>query len=285
MARLQTQYREKIVPELMQKFGYKTVMQVPRLTKITLNMGVGEAVNDKKNIDTSVADLTKIAGQKPVVTKARKAIANFKIRQGLAIGAMVTLRGQRMYEFLDRLVTIAFPRVRDFRGVSGRAFDGRGNYNIGLKEQIIFPEIEYDKIDKLRGMNISITTTAKTDDEAKALLAAFRFPFRKYAGGTLAKLSLINREPKRRGLVKKFAAKRKELKSIILDQARSMEERLDAQAKLQGLPRNANPTRLRNRCAMTGRPRGTFRKFGLGRAKIREAAMRGDIPGLVKASW
>jgi large subunit ribosomal protein L5 len=153
-------------------------MQVPRITKITLNMGVGEAVNDKKNIDTSVGDLTKIAGQKPVVTKARKAIANFKIREGLAIGCMVTLRGSRMYEFLDRLVTIALPRVRDFRGVSGRAFDGRGNYNIGLKEQIIFPEIEYDKIDKLRGMNISITTTAKTDEEAKALLAAFRFPFR-----------------------------------------------------------------------------------------------------------
>jgi large subunit ribosomal protein L5 len=178
MARLQAQYREKIVPELMKKFGYKTVMQVPRITKITLNMGVGEAVNDKKNIEMAVADLTKIAGQKPVVTKARKAIANFKIRQGLPIGAMVTLRGARMYEFLDRLVTIAFPRVRDFRGVSGRAFDGRGNYNIGLKEQIIFPEIEYDKIDKLRGLNISITTTAKTDEEAKALLAAFRFPFR-----------------------------------------------------------------------------------------------------------
>jgi len=178
MARLQTQYREKIVPELMQKFGYKTVMQVPRLTKITLNMGVGEAVNDKKNIAAAVADLTRIAGQKPVVTKARKAIANFKIRQGLAIGTSVTLRGTRMYEFLDRLVSIAFPRVRDFRGVSGRAFDGRGNYNIGLKEQIIFPEIEYDKIDKLRGMNISITTTAKTDEEAKALLTGFRFPFR-----------------------------------------------------------------------------------------------------------
>jgi large subunit ribosomal protein L5 len=178
MARLQTQYREKIVPELIKKFGYTSSMQVPRITKITLNMGVGEAVNDKKNIDMSVADLTKIAGQKPVVTKARKAIANFKIRQGLAIGCMVTLRGQRMYEFLDRLVTIAFPRVRDFRGVPGRAFDGQGNYNIGLKEQIIFPEIEYDKIDKLRGMNISITTTAKTDDEAKALLTAFRFPFR-----------------------------------------------------------------------------------------------------------
>jgi large subunit ribosomal protein L5 len=178
MARLQAHYREKVVPELMQKFGYKTVMQVPRLSKITLNMGIGDAVNDKKNIDTSVADLTRIAGQKPVVTKARKAIANFKIREGLAIGAMVTLRGTRMYEFLDRLVTIAFPRVRDFRGVSGRAFDGRGNYNVGLKEQIIFPEIEYDKIDKLRGMNISITTTARTDDEAKALLAAFKFPFR-----------------------------------------------------------------------------------------------------------
>jgi large subunit ribosomal protein L5 len=178
MARFHTQYREKVVPELMKQFGYKTVMQVPRITKITLNMGVGDAVNDKKNIDMAVGDLTKIAGQKPVVTKARKAIANFKIRENLAIGTMVTLRGERMYEFLDRLVTVAFPRVRDFRGVSGRAFDGRGNYNIGLKEQIIFPEIEYDKIDKLRGMNISITTTAKTDEEAKALLAAFRFPFR-----------------------------------------------------------------------------------------------------------
>jgi large subunit ribosomal protein L5 len=178
MARFHTQYREKVVPELMKQFGYKTVMQVPRVTKITLNMGVGEAVNDKKNIDMAVGDLTKIAGQKPVVTKARKAIANFKIREDLAIGTMVTLRGERMYEFLDRLVTVALPRVRDFRGVSGRAFDGRGNYNIGLKEQIIFPEIEYDKIDKLRGMNISITTTAKSDDEAKALLAAFRFPFR-----------------------------------------------------------------------------------------------------------
>jgi large subunit ribosomal protein L5 len=178
MARLHDQYRETIVPELTKKFGYKSVMQVPRITKITLNMGVGEAVNDKKNIEMAVGDMTKIAGQKPVVTKTRKAIANFKVREGLAIGCMVTLRGERMYEFLDRLVTVAFPRVRDFRGVSGRAFDGRGNYNIGLKEQIIFPEIEYDKIDKLRGMNISITTTARTDEEAKALLAAFRFPFR-----------------------------------------------------------------------------------------------------------
>ena len=178
MSRFNTLYHDTIVPELMKKFGYKTVMQVPRITKITLNMGVGEAVNDKKLVDNALADMTKIAGQKPVITRTRKAIANFKIRENMPIGCMVTLRGERMYDFLDRLVTVAFPRVRDFRGVSGRAFDGRGNYNIGLKEQIIFPEIEYDKIDAVRGMNISITTTAKTDEEAKALLAGFNFPFR-----------------------------------------------------------------------------------------------------------
>jgi large subunit ribosomal protein L5 len=177
-ARLQQVYREKIVPELFKKFGYKSVMEVPRLTKITLNMGVSEAVSDKKVMDNAVGDLTKIAGQKPVVTKSKKAIAGFKIRDGVPIGCMVTLRGTRMYEFLDRFVTIALPRVRDFRGISGRSFDGRGNYNIGVKEQIIFPEIEYDKVDALRGLNISITTTAKTDDEAKALLAAFKFPFK-----------------------------------------------------------------------------------------------------------
>ncbi len=178
MSRFNSLYHDTIVPELMKQFGYKTTMQVPRITKITLNMGVGEAVNDKKLVDNAVADMTKIAGQKPVVTRTRKAIANFKIRENMPIGCMVTLRGERMYDFLDRLVTVAFPRVRDFRGVSGRAFDGRGNYNIGLKEQIIFPEIEYDKIDAVRGMNISITTTAKTDAEAKALLAGFHFPFR-----------------------------------------------------------------------------------------------------------
>lgn len=178
MSRFQTMYHDVIVPELTKRFGYKTIMQVPRITKITLNMGVGEAVNDKKMVDNAVADMTKIAGQKPAVTRTRKAIANFKIRENMPIGCMVTLRGERMYDFLDRLITIAFPRVRDFRGVSGRAFDGRGNYNIGLKEQIIFPEIEYDKIDAIRGMNISITTTAKTDEEAKALLAGFHFPFR-----------------------------------------------------------------------------------------------------------
>ncbi|MDM0089745.1 MULTISPECIES: 50S ribosomal protein L5 [unclassified Variovorax] len=178
MARLQQIYRDKIAKELTEKFGYKSPMQVPRITKITLNMGVGEAVADKKVLDNAVGDLTKIAGQKPVVTKSKKAIAGFKIREMQPIGCMVTLRGVQMYEFLDRFVTIALPRVRDFRGISGRAFDGRGNYNIGVKEQIIFPEIEYDKVDALRGLNISITTTAKNDEEAKALLAGFRFPFK-----------------------------------------------------------------------------------------------------------
>ena len=177
-ARLQAIDREKIVPELMAKFGFTSVMQVPRLQKITLNMGVSEAVSDKKVMDHAVSDLTKIAGQKPVVTMSKKPIAGFKIRENQAIGTMVTLRGVRMYEFLDRFVTVALPRVRDFRGISGRSFDGRGNYNIGVKEQIIFPEIEYDKIDVIRGMNISITTSAKNDDECKALLTAFKFPFK-----------------------------------------------------------------------------------------------------------
>ena len=178
MARLKDIYTKEVAPALMKQFGYKSPMEVPRITKIVLNMGVGEAVGDKKILDNAVGDMQKIAGQKPVVTKARKAIAGFKIREGYPIGCMVTLRQNRMYEFLDRFVTIALPRVRDFRGISGRAFDGRGNYNIGIKEQIIFPEIEYDKIDAVRGMNISITTTAKTDAEARALLTAFKFPFK-----------------------------------------------------------------------------------------------------------
>jgi large subunit ribosomal protein L5 len=178
MARLQQYYKETVAPDLLKQFGYDSVMEVPRIAKITLNMGVGEAVGDKKILEHAVGDMTKIAGQKPVVTKARKSIAGFKIRDGYPIGCMVTLRGAKMYEFLDRLVTVAMPRIRDFRGIGGKGFDGRGNYNLGVKEQIIFPEIEYDKIDALRGMNISITTTAKSDKEARALLAAFKFPFK-----------------------------------------------------------------------------------------------------------
>ena len=178
MARLKEVYAKDVVPALVKQFGYKSAMEVPRIEKIVLNMGVGEAIADKKLLENAAGDMTTISGQKPVITKARKAIAVFKIREGYPIGCMVTLRKERIYEFLDRLISIALPRVRDFRGVSGRSFDGRGNFNMGVKEQIIFPEVEYDKIDALRGMNITITTTAKTDAEAKALLSAFRFPFK-----------------------------------------------------------------------------------------------------------
>ncbi|MBI3771171.1 MAG: 50S ribosomal protein L5 [Gammaproteobacteria bacterium] len=178
MARLQQYYRETVVTKLMQEFGYKSVMEVPRITKITLNMGVGEATGDRKIIDNAVGDLQKIAGQKPVVCMSRKSVAGFKVREGWPIGCKVTLRSEKMYEFLDRLVSIAIPRIRDFRGLNARSFDGRGNYSMGVTEQIVFPEIEYEKIDALRGMDITFTTTAKTDAEARALLAAFNFPFK-----------------------------------------------------------------------------------------------------------
>lgn len=178
MSRLQTIYQEQVAPQLKARFAYPSAMQIPRLVKITLNMGVGEAIADKKIMDHAVADLTKIAGQQPVVTKARKSVAGFKIREGWAVGCMVTLRRERMYEFLDRLINIAIPRVRDFRGLSPKAFDGRGNYSLGVREQIIFPEIDYDKIDAIRGLDVTITTSARTDEEGRALLEAFQFPFR-----------------------------------------------------------------------------------------------------------
>jgi len=177
-ARLAEVYRSEVIPGLVKEFNYKSVMEVPRITKIVLNMGVGEAVADKKVLDHAVGDMTLIAGQKPIVTKAKKSIAGFKIRDGYPIGCKVTLRGPRMYEFLDRLISVAIPRIRDFRGISAKSFDGRGNFNMGVREQIIFPEVEYDKIDVLRGLNVTITTTAKTDEEARSLLSAFRFPFR-----------------------------------------------------------------------------------------------------------
>jgi large subunit ribosomal protein L5 len=177
-ARLQAHYRDSVVKQLIKQFGYKSAMQAPRIEKITLNMGVGEAVADKKVLDNAAADMAKIAGQKPLITKSHKSVASFKIRAGQAIGCKVTLRGTRMYEFLDRLINVAMPRIRDFRGIPGKSFDGRGNFNFGVKEQIVFPEVDYDKIDALRGMNITITTTAKNNEEGKALLAAFKFPFR-----------------------------------------------------------------------------------------------------------
>ncbi len=286
----------------MKKFGYKTQMQVPRIEKITLNMGVGETVQDKKILDHALGDLTKIAGQKPVVTKARKSIATFKVRKDYPVGCMVTLRGARMYEFLDRLVSIAIPRIRDFRGISARAFDGPRATSPSdgcAREQIIFPEIEYDKIDAIRGMNISITTTAKSDGARRWRAAQVPVPGSlKDPARTAPQDSACiwpklvtdqahaSREDKRRKTVARFAGKRAELIAAINDQSRSEEDRAQAAARRpQALPRNASPARLRNRCKLTGRPRGVVRKFGLGRNKLREIAMRGEVPGLTKASW
>jgi large subunit ribosomal protein L5 len=260
-------------------------MEVPRITKITLNMGVGEATwrqeDPRQRGRRHAEDRRPEAG----VTKAKKAIAGFKIREGYPIGCMVTLRGTRMYEFLDRLVTVALPRVRDFRGISGRAFDGRGNYNIGVKEQIIFPEIEYDKVDALRGMNISITTTAKTDDEAKALLAAFRFPFRTEVH-QVAKLASDQPRREARGAGRRSTRRSAPHSTRSSPTSRrSEEERYQARLKLQRC--RATPTRpaCATAAKLTGRPRGVYRKFGLGRNKLREIAMRGEVPGIVKASW
>ena len=241
MARLQQYYRETVVPRLREDLKIANVMQVPRITKITINMGVGEAVADKKVMDAAVADLAKITGQKPLITKARKAIASFKMREGLPIGCKVTLRGARMYEFLDRLISIAMPRIRDFRGVSARSFDGRGNYSMGVKEQIIFPEIQYDQIDQIRGMDITITTTATDDNTAERCWK--RSASRSGSKGTIrlmAKTNMVEREKRRAGIVKKYAAKRAKLKELIRSPKTSPEERAAAQAELQALPRDAS---------------------------------------------
>ena len=286
MTRLETFYKETVVPQMMEKFSYKNIMEVPKLVKIGLNMGVGEAVGNKKILNHASEDMEKISGQKPLITYAKKSVAGFKIRDGWPIGCKVTLRRNKMYEFLDRLVNISIPRVRDFRGLSPKSFDGRGNYSMGVKEQIIFPEIDYDKIDEIRGMDITIVTTAKTDEEARALLSAFSFPFKsKQWYRIMAKQSMIQRDLKRARIVNKYAKKRAELKAIIADGSTSYEDMMEAQVKLQKLPRNASPSRVRNRCQISGRPRGFYRKFGLSKTQLREAAMRGDIPGLTKASW
>ena len=278
-----------MVPKLTQDLGLKNAMQVPKITKITVNMGVGEAVADRKVVDAAAADLAKITGQKPLITKSKKAIASFKLRENLPIGCKVTLRGERMYEFLDRLITIAMPRIRDFRGVSARAFDGRGNYTLGVKEQIIFPEIQYDQIDQLRGMDITITTTADEQRAGSRAAGSIQLPVPQVDGHQridgMAKTSMVEREKHRAKTVQKYAAKRAQLKELIRSPRTSDEARAEAQVKLQKLPRDASPTRGRNRCALTGRPRGVYRKFGLARTKIREVANRGEIPGLVKSSW
>ena len=249
-------------------------------------MGVGEAVNDRKAVDAAAAELAAITGQKPVVTKSRKSIATFKLREGMAIGAKVTLRRDRMYEFIDRLINIALPRVRDFRGLNGKSFDGHGNFAMGLKEQLVFPEIDYDKVDQVRGMDIIICTTAKTDAEAKALLRGFRLPVRELRPeNKMAKTSSVEKNNRRTKMAKQYAARRAKLKAMAVDDKLPPEERFAARLKLAELPRNSSPTRIRNRCEITGRPRAVYRKFKLSRLALRELASSGALPGVVKSSW
>src|SRR5690625_3133595 len=286
MARLTEFYRNEVIGKLTERSGYSNPMQAPKISHITINMGVGEAVGDRKVMDHAVSDMAKIAGQQPIITKARKSVASFKIRDDYPIGCKVTLRRERMYEFLDRLINISLPRVRDFRGLPRKSFDGRGNYNLGIREQIIFPEIDYDQVDKLRGMDIAITTTANTDEEGFALLETFGFPFRgKYGELAMAQVSMSRREGRREKLVDKHASRRAELKKSIPDPNVDFDDKQAEMHALNRLPRDSAPVRKRNRCRQSGRPRGVYRKFGLGRNKLRKAAMRGDIPGLRKSSW
>lgn len=287
MARFQQQYRDRVVPELMEKFGFTSVMQVPRFTKVTLNMGVGEAISDKKLIEAAVADLTRIAGQKPVQTKARKAIAAFKIREGYPIGCMVTLRGERMWEFLDRLVTIALPAFGTSAASPVSPSTVVAITTSASRNRSFSPRSSTTKsIESEEWTSASRRPLAMTRKPRRCSRPfAFRSATDSAGEPTMAKTSLIEREKKREALVKKFEVKRAALKATIDNQKLSDEVRMDARLALQKLPRNASPTRLRNRCALTGRPRGTFRKFGLARNKLREIAMRGEIPGIVKASW
>jgi len=267
--RLKEEYSNKIVKELKDKLDLTNIMQVPSLEKIIISRGVGAAVSDKKLIDHAVEELTLISGQKAIATLSKKDVASFKLRKGTPIGAKVTLRGDRMYEFLDRLITIALPRVRDFQGIKADGFDGRGNYNLGIKEQIIFPEINIDKVNKISGMDITFVTNTNSNTEAKALLTEGYL----LKNNIMAKESMKARERKRERIVAKYAAKRKSLKEA------------NDYLGLQKLPKNASPVRLHNRCKLTGRPKGYIRQFGLSRVMFREMANKGLIPGVTKASW
>ena len=301
--RLRRDYDERIVPAMIEKFGYKNRLEVPRLEKIVLNMGVGEATQDKKKVETAAAEMELIAGQKPVITKAKKSIAQFKLREGMPIGVKVTLRRERMYEFLDRLVTIALPRVRDFRGLNPRSFDGRGNYAMGLKEQIVFPEINYDRIEKVRGMDVIVTTTAKTDDEARELLRLFNFPFpaeeEAEAGGLRPSACSTEKEENLSHGETEFDQQERASQEAGEEICRPLcEAQGDRGRRVQGRHRAADrapedgrdsaqrepdpgPQPLR----LTGRPRANYRKFRLSRIMLRELGNKGLIPGLTKSSW
>jgi len=289
--RLKEQYEKVIIDNLQKKFSMKNKLMVPRFLKIVLNMGLGSDAADKKKVQNCVEDMSLISGQKPVVTKFKKSISNFKTRKGAVAGVKVTLRKKRMYEFLDRLVNIALPRIKDFQGLDAEGFDKFGNYSFGIKEHIIFPEINFDKVDRIRGMDITIVTSGRNKEATLALLEEMNFPFikknktKKTNWGFMAKTSSIQRNLKRIRLAKKYLKRREALKKIIKNKKLPLDERFNAQLKLAKLPRNSAKTRIRNRCEITGRPHGVYRKLRISRIALRELASTGKIPGMTKSSW
>ena len=289
--RLKDHYDKVIVVNLQNKFSMKNRLMVPKILKVVLNMGLGADANDKKKLQNCIEDMSLISGQKPVVTRFKKSISNFKTRKGTVAGAKVTLRKNKMYEFIDRLVNIALPRIKDFRGLSVNGFDKFGNYTFGINEHIIFPEINFDKVDRIRGMDITIQTSGKDKERALALLKAMNFPFikskkeKEINWETMAKTSSIQRNLKRIKLANKFLKKRTELKKIIKNRKLPLDERFNAQLKLAKLPRNSAKIRIRNRCEISGRPHGVYRKLKISRIALRELASQGKIPGMTKSSW
>ena len=289
--RLKEEYEKKIIEDLQKKFSMKSKYMVPKFVKVVLNMGLGLDANDKKKLQNCVVDMSLISGQKPVVTKFKKSISNFKTRKGATAGIKVTLRSNKMYEFIDRLVNIALPRIKDFQGLSVKGFDTFGNYSFGIKEHIIFPEINFDKVDRIRGMDITLVTSGKDKKTKLALLEAMNFPFnkkqekRKVNWGFMAKTSSIQRNLKRIRLAKKFLKKRENLKTIIKNRKLPLEERFAAQLKLAKIPRNSAKIRIRNRCEISGRPHGVYRKLRISRIALRDLASKGKIPGMTKSSW
>ena len=288
--RLKDQYEKKIIMDLQKKFSLKNKYMVPKITKVVLNMGLGANAGDKKILQNCIEDMALISGQKPIVTKFKQSISNFKTRKGASAGVKVTLRNNKMYEFVDRLVNIALPRIKDFRGLSIKGFDKFGNYTFGIKEHIIFPEINFDKVDRIRGMDITLVTTGKDNKTTYALLEALNFPFIKDSKkdinwGNMAKTSSIQRNLKRIKLSKKYNKKRDMLKKIISNRKLPLAERFAAQLKLAKIPRNSAKIRVRNRCEISGRPRGVFRKLRISRIALRDLASKGKIPGMTKSSW
>ena len=286
--RLKDEYDKKIINDLQKKFLMKNKHMTPKFIKIILNMGLGLDANDKKKLQNCIEDMSLIGGQKPVITKFKKSISNFKTRKGSTAGVKVTLRRNKMYEFIDRLVNIALPRIKDFQGLSVNGFDNFGNYSFGIKEHIIFPEINFDKVDRIRGMDITLVTNCNDKKLAFALLEAMNFPFnkkKKINWGIMAKASAIQRNLKRIKLAKKFKKKRDSLKKIINNKKLPLEERFAAQLKLAKIPRNSAKIRIRNRCEISGRPHGVYRKLRISRIALRNLALNGKIPGMTKSSW